>query len=330
MNSHEVFIHIHQGCFAGTCQWSKPDGYGKISQCITTTKHSKVWYGCRRRGGWRDMFLVKIHKTSPLFLVKTTTVNITNAMSCSVDESLTPPQHEARARDWLSDWAWGTTLSEKIFLAEKKYITSGENYISCGEKYFLRRKIFLAEKNISCGKNIFLAEKNLFLAEKICFLRRKIYFLRRKIFLAEKNISCGKIYFLRRKIYFLRRKICFLWRKIYFLRRKIFLAEKKIFLAEKYFCTMLPISFRSKGSSGYGRSIRPSLEMFYPHESQVSICCGFFVSYFKVKTPRHQHVAGCLTVVIQIRRCSEFACVVVVTPQPLFAEQNTSCYAARL
>ena len=54
MNSHEVFIHIHQGCFAGTgaivrlpqCQWSKPDGYGKISQCTTTTKHSKaktVW-----------------------------------------------------------------------------------------------------------------------------------------------------------------------------------------------------------------------------------------------------------------------------------------------
>ena len=38
------------GCFAGTgaivrlpqCQWSKPDGYGKISQCITTTKHSKA------------------------------------------------------------------------------------------------------------------------------------------------------------------------------------------------------------------------------------------------------------------------------------------------
>ena len=37
MNSHEVFIHIHQGCFADTgaiarlpqCQWSKPDGYGK-------------------------------------------------------------------------------------------------------------------------------------------------------------------------------------------------------------------------------------------------------------------------------------------------------------
>ena len=50
MNSHEVFIHIHQGCLAGTgaiarlpqCQWSEPDGYGKISQCITTTKHSKA------------------------------------------------------------------------------------------------------------------------------------------------------------------------------------------------------------------------------------------------------------------------------------------------
>ena len=54
MNSHEVVIHIHQGCFAGTgaivrlpqCQWSKPDGYGKISQCITTTKHSKAVTVC--------------------------------------------------------------------------------------------------------------------------------------------------------------------------------------------------------------------------------------------------------------------------------------------
>ena len=54
MNSHEVFIHIHQDCFAGTgaivrlpqCQWSKPDGYGKISQCVTTTKHSKAKTVC--------------------------------------------------------------------------------------------------------------------------------------------------------------------------------------------------------------------------------------------------------------------------------------------
>ena len=54
MNSHEVFIHIHQGCFAGTgaivrlpqCQWSKPDGYGKISQYITTTQHSKAKTVC--------------------------------------------------------------------------------------------------------------------------------------------------------------------------------------------------------------------------------------------------------------------------------------------
>ena len=54
MNSHQVFIHSHQGCFAGTgaivrlpqCQWSKPDGYGKISQCIITTKHSKAKTMC--------------------------------------------------------------------------------------------------------------------------------------------------------------------------------------------------------------------------------------------------------------------------------------------
>ena len=54
MNSHEVVIHIHQGCFAGTgaivrlpqCQWCKPEGYGKISQCITTTKHSNAKTVC--------------------------------------------------------------------------------------------------------------------------------------------------------------------------------------------------------------------------------------------------------------------------------------------
>ena len=49
-----LWFHIHQGCFAGTgaivrlpqCQWSKPDGYGKISQCLTTTKHSKAKTVC--------------------------------------------------------------------------------------------------------------------------------------------------------------------------------------------------------------------------------------------------------------------------------------------
>ena len=70
MNSHEVFIHIHQGCFAGTgaivrlpqCQWSKPDGYGKISQCMTTTKHSKaktvcIFLGtyCTSHQNWENM-----------------------------------------------------------------------------------------------------------------------------------------------------------------------------------------------------------------------------------------------------------------------------------
>ena len=54
MNPREIFIDIHQGCFAGTgaivrlpqCQWNKPDGYGEISQCITTTKHSKAKTVC--------------------------------------------------------------------------------------------------------------------------------------------------------------------------------------------------------------------------------------------------------------------------------------------
>ena len=54
MNSNEVFIHIHHGCFAGTgaivrlpqCQWSRPDGYGKISQCITTAEHGGAGAVC--------------------------------------------------------------------------------------------------------------------------------------------------------------------------------------------------------------------------------------------------------------------------------------------
>ena len=69
MNSHEVFIHIHQGCFAGTgaivrlpqYQWSKPDGYGKISQCITTTKHSKAKTVCIFLGiYWSPLYNVRL------------------------------------------------------------------------------------------------------------------------------------------------------------------------------------------------------------------------------------------------------------------------------
>ena len=55
------------GCFAGTgaiirlpqCQWSKPDGYGKISQCITTTKHSKAKTVC--------IFLGVYYNKQPLY-----------------------------------------------------------------------------------------------------------------------------------------------------------------------------------------------------------------------------------------------------------------------
>ena len=71
MNSHEVFIHIHQGCFAGTgvivrlpqCQWSKPDGYGKISQCITTTKHSKAKTVCIFLGIYCKCEVTCVHTT---------------------------------------------------------------------------------------------------------------------------------------------------------------------------------------------------------------------------------------------------------------------------
>ena len=91
MNSHEAFIHIHQGCFAGTgtivrlpqCQWSKPDGYGKISQCITTTKHSKAKTVCillgiyckwqKEYSIWSATFLLKFKQFLYRFSIKSYT-----------------------------------------------------------------------------------------------------------------------------------------------------------------------------------------------------------------------------------------------------------------
>ena len=82
MNSHEVFIHIHQGWFVGTgaivrlpqCQWSKPDGYGKISQCITTTKHSKAKTVCIFLGIYcmywmqRDLYMCALPRYLHIYL----------------------------------------------------------------------------------------------------------------------------------------------------------------------------------------------------------------------------------------------------------------------
>ena len=75
INSHEVFIHIHQGCFAGTgaivrlpeCQWNKPDGYGKISQCIITTKHSKAKTVCIFLG----IYFISFQCTNNWYVTKT-------------------------------------------------------------------------------------------------------------------------------------------------------------------------------------------------------------------------------------------------------------------
>ena len=86
-NSHEVFIHIHQGCFAGTgaivrlpqCQWSKPDGYGKISQCITTTKHSKAKTVC--------IFLGIYCKWTLIFVYNPLLFNVSALFPCNSQES---------------------------------------------------------------------------------------------------------------------------------------------------------------------------------------------------------------------------------------------------
>ena len=94
MNSHEVFIHIHQGCFAGTgaivilpqCQWSKPDGYGKISQCITTTKHSKAKTVCIFLGIYCMCFGSSSHraKSGLYFFIWLNNVSSNETRRCTV------------------------------------------------------------------------------------------------------------------------------------------------------------------------------------------------------------------------------------------------------
>ena len=95
MNSHEVFIHIYQGCFADTgaivrlpqCQWSKPDGYGKISQCITTTKHSKAKNVCIFLGIYCTLKLKRLQPSATLLN--------NNALKCWLFRG-SPPLHAPR------------------------------------------------------------------------------------------------------------------------------------------------------------------------------------------------------------------------------------------
>ena len=116
MNSHEVFIHIHQGCFAGTgaivrlpqCQWSKADGYGKISQCITTTKHSKAKTVCIFLGIYCSRF--------GLYL----TFNTWTAENDFIKLALS-----MNKRQWMGAWSIKCTsipLLSKLFI-KFKYIT---------------------------------------------------------------------------------------------------------------------------------------------------------------------------------------------------------------
>ena len=108
MNSHEAFIHIHQGCFAGTgaivrlpqCQWSKPDGYGKISQCITTTKHSKAKTVCIFLGIYckdNAIFMCKILVDSITITHwgRVTHICVSKLTIIGSDNGLSPGRHQA-------------------------------------------------------------------------------------------------------------------------------------------------------------------------------------------------------------------------------------------
>ena len=98
MNPRDIVIHIHQGCFAGTgaivrlpqCQWSKPDGYGKTIQCITTRKHSKAKTVCIFLGIYCSLTVMS---TASQWICKLCGINI---IKCHTATMLTRAGHGAR------------------------------------------------------------------------------------------------------------------------------------------------------------------------------------------------------------------------------------------
>ena len=160
MNSHEAFIHIHQGCFAGTgaivrlpqCQWRKPDGYGKISPYITTTKHSKAKNVCIFLGiycmSWKSVIIDKCYGN----LMKWAFL-----MSCSINYStlgIFVPSHSCQIRVLLSTtringvvgnfccfatifwtstcWLFSNQQPKAAFLEDKSHHVSYEKIVPLG------------------------------------------------------------------------------------------------------------------------------------------------------------------------------------------------------
>ena len=115
MNSHEVFIHIHQGCFAGTgaivrlpqCQWSKPDGYGKIGQCITTSKHIKApsicyWDLATKSPDWRFNIMIASYLQNRFIFTSRYDITIAKALLFYENNGI---GIAANTLEWvLTDW----------------------------------------------------------------------------------------------------------------------------------------------------------------------------------------------------------------------------------
>ena len=111
MNSHEVFIHIHQSCFAGTgaiarlpqCQWSKPDGYGKISQYVTTTKHSKaktvcIFLGIYCKVSYFISPTLLVGKAKSVLVLMVSALNETSVKWFTLDSFLTAWTHTVQSQ----------------------------------------------------------------------------------------------------------------------------------------------------------------------------------------------------------------------------------------
>ena len=115
MNSHEVFIHIHQGCFAGTgaivrlpqCQWSKPDDIWEIQSMYNHNKaqqnKNRVHISWDILYTWRHICLMVIKNLQSKAYIKEST-EMNKASVFSPWEVIVPVSTIIQFQRW--EWYW--------------------------------------------------------------------------------------------------------------------------------------------------------------------------------------------------------------------------------
>ena len=109
------------------CQWSKPDGYGKISQCITTTKHSKAKTVCIFLGIYCTCDLIRVAwqcgvKQFPYIYI---CIHILNLQLSNVHSNLTFPDSSTTERAMNTHYNSYPNQGWSVFRTHNWNLTNG-------------------------------------------------------------------------------------------------------------------------------------------------------------------------------------------------------------